>query len=88
MAANELDPAREHWFEHFAMACDWGIGIRSVSEKSAGAAAQAAFDEIDRLESELSRFRSDSDITRLNCLQPGEWLTVGFVVIDERRFVG
>jgi thiamine biosynthesis lipoprotein len=38
----------------------------------AAQAAQAAFDLTDRLESELSRFRVNSDITRINRLAAGE----------------
>jgi thiamine biosynthesis lipoprotein len=38
----------------------------------AGQAAQAAFDLVDRLERELSRFRPNSDITRINHLDAGE----------------
>jgi thiamine biosynthesis lipoprotein len=37
----------------------------------AAGAAQAAFDEIDRLEQELSRYRPNSDIARINNLPPG-----------------
>src|SRR6476646_5528771 len=35
-------------------------------------AAQAAFDLVDRLERELSRFVPNSDISRINELAPGE----------------
>jgi thiamine biosynthesis lipoprotein len=38
----------------------------------AAQAAQAAFDLVDRLENELSRFRPNSDITRVNHLAAGE----------------
>lgn len=82
MSANDRNLPAVRWFEHQAMACDWGIGIREKTAQSAEAAAQAAFDEIDRLEAELSRFRSDSDIARLNRLRPGERLTVGPALLE------
>jgi thiamine biosynthesis lipoprotein len=41
-------------------------------ERYAAQAAQAAFDLVDRLERELSRFLTNSDITRINLLQRGE----------------
>jgi thiamine biosynthesis lipoprotein len=40
--------------------------------KYAEQAAQAAFDLVDRLEQELSRFIENSDIARINCLGPGQ----------------
>ena len=41
-------------------------------EQYAAQAAQAAFDLVDRLERELSRFLANSDITRINHLAAGE----------------
>ena len=41
-------------------------------EQYAAQAAQAAFDLVDRLERELSRFLPNSDITRINHLAAGE----------------
>ena len=41
-------------------------------ERYAAQAAQAAFELVDRLERELSRFRSNSDIARVNHLAAGE----------------
>ncbi|HEX9187759.1 MAG TPA: FAD:protein FMN transferase [Vicinamibacteria bacterium] len=38
----------------------------------AGQAADAAFDLVDRLEQELSRFIGNSDVSRVNALGPGE----------------
>ena len=45
-------------------------------------AAQAVFQEIARLEDELSRFRASSDIYRLGQLQAGESLLVGMAAWD------
>lgn len=59
------------------MACEFGIAIRGEDESYARQAADAAFAEVDRIEGELSRFRPDSDVSRINALAPGRWLTVG-----------
>lgn len=64
-------------FSHHAMNCDWGIIIAGSDARAAQAAAQAAFDEVDRVEQELSRFRPRSDISRLNLMPPGEPVRVG-----------
>lgn len=45
-------------------------------------AAHAVFDELDRLENELSRFRSQSDIFRINRLPSGESTIVGLATLD------
>jgi thiamine biosynthesis lipoprotein len=45
-------------------------------------AAQAAFAEIDRLESLFSRFDPRSEISRINRLQPGRSLRVGIEVVE------
>ncbi len=48
----------------------------------AAQAAHAVFDELDRLENELSRFRSQSDIFRINHLKRGESTFVGLSTLD------
>ncbi|MFN0135112.1 MAG: FAD:protein FMN transferase [Phycisphaerae bacterium] len=58
-----------HTFSHRAMACDWGITLYCDDARYAAQAARAAWDEVDRLERELSRFVRESDISRIN-LQP------------------
>jgi thiamine biosynthesis lipoprotein len=45
-------------------------------------AAQAAFAEIDRLESLFSRFDPRSEVSRINRLEPGESLRVGIEVVE------
>ena len=82
MNENDRGGPATNWFEHLAMACDWGIGIPAEHSQKSEAAAQAAFEEIDRLEAQLSRFRTESDIARLNRLNPGEWLTIGPALLD------
>ena len=48
----------------------------------AAQAAQAAFALVDRLEGELSRFRPNSDITRINHLTAGESARVGEAALE------
>ncbi|MBI5864771.1 MAG: FAD:protein FMN transferase [Planctomycetes bacterium] len=69
-------------FAHFAMACDWLIAIPACESQPAESAAQAAFEEVDRLERELSRFRPDSDIARINALRSGESTQVGADAVE------
>lgn len=64
-------------FEHEAMATTFGIFISGQEHEYARQAATAAFRELDRLESELSRFVESSDIARANRLAPGETITIG-----------
>ncbi len=71
-----------HRFDHHAMACTWGIVIAEESGRYAEQAARAAFEEIDRLERELSRFIESSDIARLNALRGGQALMVGRDALD------
>ncbi len=58
-------------FAHDAMACSFGLWIRTDDGKYAEQAARAAFDEIDELERHLSRFIPHSDVGRINRLEPG-----------------
>jgi len=67
-----------HRFEHRAMATTFEIFIAGEDSKFTGAAALAAFEEIDRLEQELSRFLPNSDIARINNLQANGSVRIGF----------
>ena len=58
-------------FSHEAMATVYEIYTVHHDEQYAAQAAQAAFDLVDRLERELSRFQPNSDITRINQLAAG-----------------
>lgn len=64
-------------FAHHAMACDWTFALHCDDARYARQAVAAAAAEIDRLESELSRFVATSDISRLNATPPGVPLLVG-----------
>ena len=61
-----------HRFSHEAMATLFEIVCAGGDRAYARQAAQAAFDLIDRLERELSRFIENSDISRINALPAGE----------------
>jgi thiamine biosynthesis lipoprotein len=58
-------------YSHEAMATVFEVHAVHSDERYAAQAAEAAFDLVDRLERELSRFVSNSDITRVNHLAAG-----------------
>jgi len=60
-----------HQFSHAAMATHFQVRINFDVRTYAAQAAQAAFDLVDSIEARLSRFRSNSDITRIGDLAPG-----------------
>jgi thiamine biosynthesis lipoprotein len=61
-----------HVFNHHAMATQFQVRIADQEKTYAAQAAQAAFALTDKLESHLSRFRADSDISRIKELKAGE----------------
>ena len=61
-----------HVFNHRAMATQFQVRIAGEEKTYAAQAAQAVFAVADDLESRLSRFRADSEITQLAQLAPGE----------------
>lgn len=69
-------PADIHLFSHHAMATHFQVRIAGETQTYAAQAAQAAFALLDELESLLSRFRPDSDISQLAQLAPGQSLRV------------
>ena len=71
-----------HHFAHEAMATVFEIYITDDDETYARQGAQAAFAEVDRLELEMSRFISNSDISRLNDAVPGEIVDFGMDVFE------
>ncbi|UCC96372.1 MAG: FAD:protein FMN transferase [Phycisphaerales bacterium] len=64
-------------FSHEAMATTFEILIVHEDERYARQAATAAFNEVDRLEGELSRFLENSDIARINNLPARQPLQLG-----------
>ena len=71
---DNIDEANIHRFTHKAMATIYEILIEYDDKLYAEQAAKAAFDEIDRLENELSRFLPSSEISKINNLKSGEIL--------------
>ncbi len=71
------DSIPAHRFAHKAMATVFEIVCIHEDRGYAGQAAHAAFDLIDRLETELTCHRSSSDISRINHLKPGDIVSVG-----------
>ncbi|MCB0283342.1 MAG: FAD:protein FMN transferase [Calditrichaeota bacterium] len=69
-------------FSHKAMATIFEIYINSDRYDYYAQAAQAAFIEIDRLETELSRFIENSDVSRINALKLNESAIVGPDVLN------
>lgn len=65
-----------HVFNQHAMATQFQVRIAGEEKTYAAQAAQAAFALTDDLESHLSRFRANSDISQIAQLKPGEKLRV------------
>jgi thiamine biosynthesis lipoprotein len=64
-------------FSHEAMATTFEVIIVHEDERYASQAAVAAFDEVDRLERELSRFIENSDVARINSAGANQPLQLG-----------
>jgi thiamine biosynthesis lipoprotein len=64
-------------YSHQAMATIFEIFIVGEDENYAAQAANSAFNELDRLEEELSFFIKNSDISRINNLSQNEIVTLG-----------
>jgi thiamine biosynthesis lipoprotein len=69
-------------FSHEAMHTVFEVCAVHADERYAAQAAHAAFSVVDRLEGELSRFRPNSDISRVNQLKAGEGARVGEAAIE------
>ncbi len=71
-----------HRFDHDAMATTFEILIPDQDADYAQQVAWAAFDELDRLEEEMSRFIETSDISRINALGPGASTRIGIATFE------
>ena len=65
------------FFQHEAMATTFAIVIAGQERDYARQASAAAFRELDRLETELSRYIESSDIARANRLTRGQTIPIG-----------
>ncbi len=75
-------PSPVHRFSHQAMGTFFEVTIAEDEGSYAGQAAQAAFNEIDRIERLFSRFDPSSEISRIGRLRPGESLLIGFETFE------
>ena len=71
-----------HRFSHEAMATTFEVIILHEDARYAQQAAWAAFDELGRLEAELSRFIENSDISRINNLAANQPLQIGLAAFE------
>lgn len=71
-----------HRFTHEAMATSFELILAEADAQYAANAARAAFDELDRLEQELSRYLPTSDISRINGLAPGASALTGLAAYE------
>ena len=61
--------------------CAAAVTARSASDPGVGRALAAARDEVEACEQALSRFRRDSDLSRLNAAA-GDWVRVDSRLVD------
>ncbi|MBL7132484.1 MAG: FAD:protein FMN transferase [Phycisphaerae bacterium] len=73
---------RAHRFSHRAMNTIFEVIVGGQEAQYAEQAAWAAFDELDQIETELSRFIEGSDIWQINSLHAGESVTVGIAAFE------
>jgi FAD:protein FMN transferase len=71
-----------HRFAHQAMATTFEIIVQHEDKVYARQAADAAFDELDRIEGELSRYIENSDVARINNLAAGHPLSLGLETFE------
>ncbi len=71
-----------HRFSHEAMATTFEVIILHEDARYAQQAAWATFDELGRLEAELSRFIENSDISRINNLAANQPLQIGLAAFE------
>jgi len=69
-------------FPHHAMATVFEVVVTGEDPNYARQAAQAVFQEIDRLEDLLSRFRSSSDVSQIRRLRPGMSIRVSLELFE------
>jgi thiamine biosynthesis lipoprotein len=69
-------------FTHHAMACTWQLFIAGEEREYAENVSYVAWDEVDRLERELSRYIAASDVSQVNAAAPGEWVNIGMATLE------
>ncbi len=71
-----------HRFGHAGMGSVFEVLIAGQEAGYARHAADAAFEELDRLHRELSRFEPSSEVSQINNLRAGQYARVGIAVIE------
>jgi thiamine biosynthesis lipoprotein len=66
-----------HHYSTYSMGTIFDLFIFHEDKKYAEQVSIALFDELNKLEEELSKYKPNSDISRINCMQPGEIITLG-----------
>jgi FAD:protein FMN transferase len=80
MTAADESPVQR--FAHAAMNTTFEVIISGEEADYARQASQAAFEEVDHLEQELSRFDPTSDVSQINGLRAGKKLRVGLATLE------
>lgn len=80
------DPVRIHQFAHVAMATRFEMHLVHEDAGWAAQAAQAVWEDMDQLESEISRYVSWSDISRINGSPAGRVVQVREATMDILSF--
>lgn len=75
-----------HQFSHLAMATRFEMNLVHADAAEAGMAARAVWDDMDRLEQEISKFVPHSDISRINGSPAGRVVQVREAAIDILSF--
>ena len=71
-----------HRFAHEAMGAVFEVFIGGQEHEYARQASAAAFEELDWLEGQLSRFRTTSDVSQVNALKAGRAVRVGLAAFE------
>ena len=71
-----------HRFAHEAMGAVFEIFIAGEEHEYARQASAAAFEKLDRLEGQLSRFQTTSDVSQINALKAGRAVRVGLATFE------
>lgn len=82
VAESPYQPPECHRFVHDAMGSSFGLTLCAEDEDYARQVAQTCFEEVDRLENEMSRYVEQSDVSRINALSPGETVRVAPATFD------
>lgn len=82
LSASSNSIHRTHRFAHEAMGTTFEICITDSDAGYAEQATWAAFDELDRLEQELSRYVENSDVSRIGNLAANRPLQVGLAAFE------